>query len=248
MGFTIFMAIFFGVLFIIFVINKASKNAQGNDDIVIENDLTLFLKRCNGQIIVFDVETNGLNSEKDSVLSCSAIKYSLADDYTMTEIDRFERFYYPIESFHRKATDINGLTRKRICELRKDVGYAQHFNEDYDLVEFCSSANSYVAHNLSFDQSFIKTFYLQNANTFCTMKSNASIVKVRWMESKGDWKWPSLSETARYYLIKFSHKEAHGSTYDTEITGQILQTMIFNLKGKPIPQEEPENIEIASTR
>ncbi|MFX1587996.1 MAG: exonuclease domain-containing protein [Promethearchaeota archaeon] len=244
MGFTVFMALFFGVLIIVFVINKASMNARGNADIVLENDLTLFLKGCNGQIIVFDVETNGLNTEKDSVLSCSALKYSLSSDYTMTEIDRFERYYYPIESFHRKATDINGLTRKRIGELRKDVSYAQHFNEDYDLVEFCSSANSYVAHNLSFDQAFIKTFSLLNSNTFCTMKSNASIVKVRWMESKGEWKWPSLSETARYYLIKFSHKAAHGSTYDAEITAQILQKMIFNLKGTPTQQEETANIEL----
>jgi DNA polymerase-3 subunit alpha (Gram-positive type) len=249
MGFSIFMIIIFGVLIIAFTINKASINARGDDDyddIVIENDLTLFLKRCNGQVIVFDIETNGLNPEKDSVLSCSAIKYLLGDDYTMIEIDRFERFYYPIESFHRRATDINGLTRKRIGELRKGVEYAYHFNEDYDLVEFCSSANSYVAHNLSFDQAFIKNFSIQNSNTFCTMKSNACVVKVRWMENKGEWKWPSLEETARYYSIKFSHKNAHSSTYDAEITAQILQKMIFNLKGMPSKQEEYVNIEITS--
>ena len=89
MGFSIFMIIIFGVLIIAFTINKASINARGDDDyddIVIENDLTLFLKRCNGQVIVFDIETNGLNPEKDSVLSCSAIKYLLGDDYTMIEI------------------------------------------------------------------------------------------------------------------------------------------------------------------
>ena len=49
MGFSIFMIIIFGVLIIAFTINKASINARGDDDyddIVIENDLTLFLKRC----------------------------------------------------------------------------------------------------------------------------------------------------------------------------------------------------------
>ena len=220
MGFTIIIIIIIGVLLI-----KASNNTRSN-----KNKLAAFLSKCNGQVIVFDIETNGLNPEKNSALSFSAIKYSLACDYTITEIGRIERFYYPLESFRRNATDINGLTRKRIGELRNDVTYAHHFNEDYDIVEFCNSANSYVAHNLSFDQSFLETFSLQNSNTFCTMKSNADIVKVKWMESKGEWKWPTLAQTARYYKIKFSHKAAHSSSYDAEITGQILQKMIVTQK------------------
>lgn len=121
MSFVIIMIIIIGILIIVNTVNKASMNARCN-----ENNLALFLNRSNGQVIVFDVETNGLNPEKDSVLSFSAIKYSLGCDYTMTEIGRFERFYYPIESFHRNSTDINGLTRKRNGQhLQKLQGFIE---------------------------------------------------------------------------------------------------------------------------
>lgn len=90
------------------------------------------------KVIVFDIETNGLDKEY-SVLSCSAIKYEInPGTYEMTELDRFDRYYFPVEQFNPSAIDVNGLTRDVITERRGNANYPQHFNQDVDLEKFCN--------------------------------------------------------------------------------------------------------------
>jgi DNA polymerase III epsilon subunit-like protein len=90
------------------------------------------------RIIIFDVETNGLNGSC-SVLSCSAIKFDFNHNtLEMTEIDRFNRFYYPVERFDPQAITINGLTRDVIKRKRGQCTYPEHFLSDSDFEIFCT--------------------------------------------------------------------------------------------------------------
>jgi DNA polymerase III alpha subunit (gram-positive type) len=181
----------------------------------------------NAKIIVFDLETNGLNPKKESVLSCSAIAYRL-ENYKLIEQERFDRYYFPRENFHRNATDINGLTRDKIKELRGDCSYPKYFDEEAYFLLICQNASFIVAHNIGFDLSFIS--HPISANKICTMETNTEIVRAGWLERKKQYKWPNLKETADYFGVSVDIGKLHSSMYDVEITARILQEMILIAK------------------
>jgi len=188
-----------------------------------EIDKFLNVKRKT-RIIVFDVETNGLYNEC-SVLACSAIKYVIdPNTYEMTEIGRFDRYYYPMEQFNPQAIAVNGLTREVITEKRGEAAYPEYFCIDSDFETFCSDTKRFIAHNISFDMQFVQI--IGNKKKLCTMKTNMDIVAVEFMKWKNEWKWPKLSETAVHYGISFNESDLHNSMADTEITAKIFIKML----------------------
>jgi DNA polymerase-3 subunit epsilon len=192
-----------------------------------EIDKFLNVKRKT-RLIIFDLETNGL-SNNHSVLSCSAIKYDIDPNICeLSELDRFDRYYYPVEEFDQAATSVNGLTKEVITEKRGNAIYPEHFKMDSDFEVFCSDTKRFAAHNISFDSRFIP--FMAKHKKFCTMMTNTDIVAVYYMKSKRDWKWPKLSETAAYYNISFNESDLHGSMADTEITSKIFMEMLKRAK------------------
>ena len=192
------------------------------------------------KFIVLDVETNGLGNNC-SVLSCSAIKYEInPETFAITELNRFDCYYYPVEQFNPSAIAVNGLTEKVITEKRGNANYPKHFNQDTNLEKFCDGVHRFVAHNISFETRFIP--FLQGNKQFCTMMTNMDIVAIEYFERKNEWKYPSLSETANYYGIQFNHNELHRSMYDTEITATIFTKMIDDIKNN---DNQAENVQFS---
>lgn len=180
------------------------------------------------RIIIFDVETNGLYAGC-SVLSCSAIKYEIdPDTYEMTEIDRFNRYYYPVEEYDPQAIAVNRLTREMITEKRVDCTYPDHFGMDSTFETFCSDTERFIAHSISFDTQFIP--FIGGKKKFCTMMTNMNIVAVEFLGWKNEWKWPKLSETAIHYGCPLNESDLHNSMYDTEITSYIFSKMLETIK------------------
>lgn len=158
-------------------------------------------------------------------MSCSAIKYEFdPSTFAINEMNRFHRYYYPLEQFNEQATAVNGLTRNVIDEKRGETTYPKYFTDDPDFETFCSDTKRFVAHNVSFDIQFIP--FIGEKKKFCTMMTNTDIVAVYFMEWKREWKWPKLSETAVHYGIPFNESELHDSMIDTEITSQIFFKML----------------------
>lgn len=174
------------------------------------------------KIIVFDLETNGI---KDcSVLSISAIKLEVdIENLNVREIERFDRYYYrnPGEKINFGAIRVNGLTDENISILRKDRNYSKYFEEDYDFEDFCNGVKHFVAHNISFDSQFLNIPYMRK---FCTMNENVENLKI---EGKyGNYKWPKLNETAKYYGIEVDELSTHRSDYDTYLCKEIFVKML----------------------
>ena len=174
------------------------------------------------KIIVFDLETNGI---KDcSVLSISAIKLEVdIENLNVREIERFDRYYYrnPGEKINFGAIRVNGLTDENISILRKDRNYSKYFEEDYDFEDFCNGVKHFVAHNISFDSQFLNRPYMRK---FCTMNENVENLKI---EGKyGNYKWPKLNETAKYYGIEVDELSTHRSDYDTYLCKEIFVKML----------------------
>jgi DNA polymerase-3 subunit epsilon len=180
----------------------------------------------NTTVIFFDTETNGLNAG-DSVLSISAIK--VAFDGTQaavhnTIVGQYERFYYrnPGEPLGAGAVKVNGLTDAVITQKRGDAAYPRYFREDAEAFRaFCGDTLHFSAHNIAYDRQYIP-FLLPDV--FCTMTENKKVLKLR--RKTGALKFPSLSETARFYRIEIDAARLHASTYDTALVYAIFIKML----------------------
>ena len=174
------------------------------------------------EIIIFDLETNGIRD--CSVLSISAIKLEVdIENLNVREIGKFDRYYYrnPGEKINFGAISVNGLTDENISILRKDRNYSKYFQEDYDFEDFCEGVKHFVAHNISFDSQFLNIPYMRK---FCTMNENVENLKI---EGKyGNYKWPKLNETAKYYGIEVDELSTHRSDYDTYLCKEIFVKML----------------------
>ena len=173
-------------------------------------------------VIFFDTETNGL-SAYSSVLSISAAKCLV--DYqnkTVKIIEKYERFYYPVEKYNPEAISINGLSQAVITEKRKGTKYSRHFKEDQQSFnEFAKGIDHFIAHNIEFDRKFLN---ISLKRQFCTMKSNTNIMKLRMVYGKH--KWPKLEEAVKFYHVQSDNSKFHDSMYDVEMTIKVFEKML----------------------
>jgi len=172
------------------------------------------------ECIVFDFETNGFHGS--SVLSISAIrlqaKYKkkiMGKRIIFKETKCYCRFYYPTEKFNYHAIEVNGLTSDEIKKRRGNHNYPKHFIDDQDsLKEFFNNACLYVAHNISFDSSFIP-FGIPEEKQYCTMMNLSSLCGKR----------PKLSEAAENLNIRYNPNILHDSKEDARLCFKIFEKM-----------------------
>lgn len=95
------------------------------------------------KIVFFDLETNGFSD--CSILSVSAVKYLIdIETLKMIELDIFNRYYFPVENYNQGAIEVNGLTKDRIIELRRNEKYPEFFKDDEGFYEFIDEVNKYI--------------------------------------------------------------------------------------------------------
>jgi DNA polymerase-3 subunit epsilon len=163
-------------------------------------------------------------------LSISALKCLFNGTDINTIKDHYNRFYFrrPGELSNINALDCNGLTDDVIQEYRKGVEYPKYFYQDIQSFKnFCAGAIRFVGHNIQFDAKFIG-FELKH--TFCTMRENSNIMKLK--NRSGRLKIPSLSETANFYHIAVDEEKCHGSEYDTLLAYEIFRKMMTRKRSR----------------
>jgi DNA polymerase III epsilon subunit-like protein len=139
-------------------------------------------------------------------------------------IDTYERFYFrnPGEQAGTEALEVNGLTDDVIRSKRGDAVYPLHFKDDIESFKsFCRDTRHFAGHNIRYDLQYID---FRLPNIFCTMNENTKIVKAR--RRNGRLKYPSLSETIRFYGISSDSSMLHGSLYDSMMVYEVFKKML----------------------
>lgn len=175
--------------------------------------------------VAVDFETNGLEPPA-SVLTAAAQIFDLA---TFAMLGTWRRAYLPRldEDLDSAATAVNGLTLARLIGLRDEYKMPAHaaaLATDEAWATVIAGADIVVAHNADFEAKFDRGV-ADKAVRFCTMRTNADIVRHRYNEKRGNWWYPSLGQTARFYGLDFEDGKHHGAVYDAIMAFRIFERM-----------------------
>ncbi len=172
-----------------------------------------------GECICFDLETTGLNSKKEAITQIAAVRVKNGQIH-----DSFNTYVNPEKPIPYNITQLTGITDD-------DVKNAPSQKEALEMfIEFCDSNNAVlVAHNASFDMSFINSCAKKN-NIECNFTSIDTVVICR--ELLKDISNCKLSTVVKYLKLgKFEHHKAHEDALMLAKIYNILMQKMWNNLG-----------------
>ncbi len=170
-----------------------------------------------GEFVVFDIETTGLSAVNDEIIEIGACKVKDGEI-----VDRFSSFVNPGVLISEEITNLTGITN----EMVKDASPISAVLKDF--IDFCQDA-PLVAHNASFDVSFIK----QAAGRLNISYRPVSIDTLGLARAL----LPELSKHKLNLVCDYLGVELNGhhrAVNDAEATAQVFIKFIQKLKAKDI--------------
>lgn len=165
-------------------------------------------------IVVFDLETTGLNRSKDRIIEIGAIK--IIDGKVTDNLSLLVDPGIPIPYY---ATKVNGITNDMVKGKITDNEGVMKF---YDMI----GDSLLVAHNISFDLGFINE-YLKRLNLEPLMNSTVDTVRLARKAFPGKDKY-KLGIIAKELGIEV--KNAHRADDDARVCYEIFVKSINKLR------------------
>lgn len=168
------------------------------------------------EFCVIDVETTGLNSRLNNIIEIGLVKVS-----NLEITDTFQSLINPGRDIPYFITQFTGITND-------DVFEAPFFDELAEKILKFIDNKILVAHNLSFDHSFLKKeliisgFEDVSFVNLCTLK----LAKKIYPELRSK----SLASVTRH--LRLRNLEAHRALSDAKVTARVLIKMLKELKNK----------------
>jgi len=174
-------------------------------------------KNTNGEFVVFDVETTGLSSEKDTIIEIGAVR--IKDGQIL---ESFNSFVNPKRPIPQNITEITGITDEMVSDAPVLCDVIKSF------CDFIADADL-VAHNAKFDTAFLKNAFVSSGIEYkftCidTLELSRALVK--------DIKNYKLDTLCKYFKIKLENH--HRACDDALATGGVLLALFGLLNEKSI--------------
>ena len=167
-----------------------------------------------GDFICFDLETTGLSAQNDHITEIGAVRLHNGE---ITE--RFDIFVDPERPIPEKITQLTSITNEMVQGAPKEAEALQQF------FDFCGENAVLVAHNASFDASFVRAALQRQGKPF----ENTYIDTVTMARSLlPDLKKATLDSVANYLKLKPFHH--HRAEDDAAVLGDIFLNFLERLK------------------
>ena len=172
----------------------------------------------NDNIIVFDVESTGVNTTEDEIIQIAAIRLNSKGEVT----ERFEKFLKNIKSVG-ESENVHGFSDKFLKENGEDRKKVLN-----DFLEF-SKGSIIVGHNVQFDINIFKSELKRNGLSepkFLGFFDTLDIYR-RFYPNLINHKLESLSR-----FFNTNHKPSHDAMDDILATSELL---VYTIKNNIIP-------------
>ncbi|MDY6065058.1 MAG: PolC-type DNA polymerase III [Finegoldia sp.] len=168
-------------------------------------------------LVVFDLETTGLNNSYDKITEIGAVKISKGK---ITE--EYNQLVNPEMEISEEITKLTGITN----DMVKDKPLISQALSDF--LAFAKDA-TLVAHNADFDMGFIKKFMIENGyEPIQTYMDTLPLARALEPDLKNH-KLATL--TKHYNIILVNH---HRASDDARATGEVLLKLIEELNNRGI--------------
>lgn len=168
--------------------------------------------------VVFDVETTGLSAVYDKVIQLAAVKMKDGEI-----IDRFNEFANPRHKLSAFTIELTGITDEMVENAPDPEVVIDKFRDwvgDAIL----------VAHNASFDMSFLNAGYKKLGYEYVTNPVIDTLELARFLYP--EMKNHRLNTLAKKFNVSLEHH--HRADYDAEATGYIFMRLLRDAEEKGI--------------
>ena len=118
--------------------------------------------------ILLDVETTGLDQQKDEIIELGMVKFDYLPDGRIANLrDVYTSFNEPSEPIPLEVTALTGITDDMVAGQRID---------DSAVISFVDDAVIVIAHNASFDRKFVERYW----SIFQRKAWGCSATEVEW--------------------------------------------------------------------
>ncbi len=187
---------------------------QGNKARIVYNPVDYTI---DGQFVVFDIETTGLQCTRDKIIEIGAVKIKNGNI-----IDRFSTFVNPKIKLSEETTKLTSITDN-------DVASAPEIEEILpEFLKFCKDS-VLVAHNATFDVGFIRVNAAQIGLPFeFTYLDTLNLCRALFNERKTH----GLGVMVKHLGIELLNH--HRAVDDAEATAEIMKKCLAILENKGV--------------
>ncbi len=169
--------------------------------------------KLSDEFIVFDVETTGLIADRERLTEIGAVRVVNGEIR-----DTFSTFVNPEKPIPEKITNLTGISDEMVADAPSEKDAIESF------VEFCGENPVLVAHNATFDVSFIRMALERNRLHYAFSYIDTLAISRAIFPQLNKHK---LDSVAKYLKLgKFNH---HRACDDAEMLARIFQVMLIQM-------------------
>jgi len=170
-------------------------------------------KIFDGSFVVFDLETTGLEANKEEIIEIGACKIV---NGRIDEI--FSTFVKPSKSIPKEITELTGINDEMVADA-PTINYVMP-----DFYKFCYGS-SLVAHNIAFDISFIHAISKKLSYNFDNENIDTIEMAKKLLPGLKNYKLGTVVEKLGI-ILENAHRAVHDATATAKVFIKLMQKSI----------------------